>query len=104
MLQADVEHVRREARLMMAEAERKKAAADKLVEELRAQVKATNAQRAAHPGDAETARDAQLATEQALAEAQVHLYMQKKKMQDTQKKVATNQALAEALVTTICVL
>jgi hypothetical protein len=103
-----VEHVRREARLMMAEAERKKAAADRLVEELRAQVKeATNAQRAAHPGDAETARDAQratLATEQALAEAQVHLYMQKKKIQDTQKKVATNQALAEALVTTLCVL
>jgi hypothetical protein len=83
--QADVEHVRREACLMMAEAERKKAAADRLVEELLAQVKeATNAQLAAHPGDAETARDAQratlaAATEQALAEAQVPTLHAKKK-------------------------
>lgn len=103
-----MEHVRREARLMMAEAERKKAAADRLVEELRAQVKeATNAQRATHPGDAETARDAQratLATEQALAEAQVPTLHAKKKNARHTKKVATKQALAEALVTTLCVL
>ena len=90
--QADVEHVRREARLMMAEAERKKAAADRLVEELLAQVKgATNAQRAAHPGDAETGGDAQratlaAATEQALAEAQVPTVHAEKKMQYTKNK------------------